>query len=93
MIGFINTSFTITLNHNEFTTTHNQSSAEPLTAEDSLHSHSRYTTDFCSQVKSSHIATDGQSVSQSVSQSWMGLMTRYLLLFDSYGLLIVGRPL
>jgi hypothetical protein len=33
----------------------------------------------------SHIATDGQSV--------MGLMTRYLLLFDSYGLVFVGRPL
>jgi hypothetical protein len=47
-----------------------------------------------SSPKSSHIATDGQSVSQSGSlgiepQLW--LMTRYLLLFDSYGLVFVGR--
>jgi hypothetical protein len=44
----------------------------------------------------SHIATDGQSVSQSVSlgvEPHLGIMTRYLLLFDSYSLVIVGRPL
>jgi hypothetical protein len=36
------------------------------------------------------------TVSQSVSlgvESHLGLMTRYLLLFDSYGLVYVGRPL
>jgi hypothetical protein len=36
------------------------------------------------------------TVSQSVSlgvEPHLGLMTRYLLLFDSYGLVIVGRPL
>jgi hypothetical protein len=36
------------------------------------------------------------TVSQSVSlgvEPQMGLMTRYLLLFDSYGLIFVGRPL
>jgi hypothetical protein len=36
------------------------------------------------------------SVSQSVSlgvEPHLGHMTRYLLLFDSYGLVIVGRPL
>jgi hypothetical protein len=36
------------------------------------------------------------TVSQSVSlgvEPHMGLMTRYLLLFDSYGLVFVGRPL
>jgi hypothetical protein len=40
----------------------------------------------------SHIATDSQSVSQSVlvSSPHLGLMTRYLLLFDSYSLVIVG---
>jgi hypothetical protein len=41
----------------------------------------------------SHIATDGQSVSQSVSlgvEPHVGLMTRYLLLFDSYGLVFCG---
>jgi hypothetical protein len=43
MIGFIDTSFTITLNHNQFTTAHNKSSVKPLTAEDSLHSRSRST--------------------------------------------------
>jgi hypothetical protein len=43
-----------------------------------------------SPITKRHTATDGQSVSQSVS---MGLMTRYLLLFDSYGLVFVGRPL
>jgi hypothetical protein len=43
-----------------------------------------------------HIATDGRSVSQSVSlgvQAHLGIMTRYLLLFDSFGLVFVGRPL
>jgi hypothetical protein len=36
------------------------------------------------------------TVSQSVSlgvEPHMGLMTRYLLLLDSYGLVFVGRPL
>jgi hypothetical protein len=35
-------------------------------------------------------------ISQSVSlgvEPHLGLMTRYLLLFDSYGLVFVGRPL
>jgi hypothetical protein len=38
---------------------------------------------------------DWRSLSQSVlvSSPHLGLMTRYLLLFDSYSLLIVGRPL
>jgi hypothetical protein len=40
----------------------------------------------------SHIATDGQSVSLGV-EFHLRLMTRYLLLFDSYGLVYVGRPL
>jgi hypothetical protein len=50
-----------------------------------------YTPD--TQVKSqsqSHIATDGQSI----SRSWRRApSTGYLLLFDSYGLVFVGRPL
>jgi hypothetical protein len=36
------------------------------------------------------------TVSQSVSlivEPHLGLMTRYLLLFDSYGLVFLGRPL
>jgi hypothetical protein len=44
----------------------------------------------------SHIATVSQSVIQSVSlgvKPNLGPMTRYLLLFDSYDLVIVGRPL
>jgi hypothetical protein len=44
MIGFTNTYFTITLLHNQFTTAHTKSSAELLTAEDSLHSRCRSTT-------------------------------------------------
>jgi hypothetical protein len=36
---------------------------------------------------------DCRSVSQSVSQSWCRGMTRYLLLFDSYGLVFLRRPL
>jgi hypothetical protein len=40
-----------------------------------------------SSQSQNHIATDGQSISK------MGLMTNYLLLFDSYGLVFVGRPL
>jgi hypothetical protein len=46
------------------------------------------------------MTTDGRSVSQSVSQSVsldvkpnLGLMTKYLSLFNSYGLVIVGCPL
>jgi hypothetical protein len=41
--------------------------------------------------RQSHIATDGQSVSLGV-EPHLGLMTRYLVLFDSYGF-FVGRPL
>jgi hypothetical protein len=52
---------------------------------------------WCAPARSqSHIAKDGQSVSQSVSlgvKPNLGLMTGYLLLFDSYGSVIVGRPL
>jgi hypothetical protein len=40
----------------------------------------------------SRIATDGKSVSLGV-EPHLGLMTRYLELFDSYGLVFVGRPL
>jgi hypothetical protein len=40
----------------------------------------------------SHIATDGQSVSLGLEPR-LGLMTRYLLLFDCYGLVFVVRPL
>jgi hypothetical protein len=39
------------------------------------------------KVKVTLRLTVGQSV------SLLGLMTRYLLLFDSYGLVFVGRPL
>jgi hypothetical protein len=47
----------------------------------------------CSESKSH---CDWRSVSQSVSlgvETHLGLMTRYLLLSDSYGLVFVGRPL
>jgi hypothetical protein len=40
----------------------------------------------------SHITTDGQSVSKSCVEPHRGLMTRYLLLFDSYGLVLCGVP-
>jgi hypothetical protein len=40
----------------------------------------------------SHIASDGQSVSLGVERH-LGLKTRYSLLFDSYRLVFVGRPL
>jgi hypothetical protein len=46
------------------------------------------------EFKVSHNPTDG--VSQSISlgvEPHLWLMTRYLLLFDSYGLVFVGRPL
>jgi hypothetical protein len=57
----------------------------------------RFSTDWVkSQSQShSHIATDGRSVSQSVSlgvEPHLGLMARYLLLFDSYGLVFCGAP-
>jgi hypothetical protein len=48
MAGFVNTSFTVTLNLNQFTTAHNKSSAEYVNAEDALYSCSRSTTDSCS---------------------------------------------
>jgi hypothetical protein len=44
----------------------------------------------------SYIATGCRSVSQSVSlgvEPHLGLMTRYLFLYDSYSLVFVGRPL
>jgi hypothetical protein len=47
---------------------------------------------WLSSQSQSHIATDGQSVSLCVEPN-LGLMTRYLLLFDSYGLIFVERPL
>jgi hypothetical protein len=45
-----------------------------------------------SSQKQSHIATDRQSVSLGV-EPHLRLMTRYLLLFDSYGLVFAGRLL
>jgi hypothetical protein len=48
------------------------------------------------KVKVTLPLTVSQSVSQPVSlgvEPHLGLMTRYLLLFDSYGLVFVGRPL
>jgi hypothetical protein len=61
-----------------------------------------FTSRYCSisqsqtQSQSPLQLTVSQSVSQSVSlgvESHLGLMTRYLLLFDSYGLVFVGRSL
>jgi hypothetical protein len=54
-----------------------------------LSSHSCTSSDFCHSQ--SHITTDGQSVSLGV-EPYLGLMTRYLLLFDSYGLVFCGAP-
>jgi hypothetical protein len=44
------------------------------------------------KVKVTLRLTAGQSVSLGVKPH-LGLMTRYLLLFDSHGLVFVGRPL
>jgi hypothetical protein len=44
------------------------------------------------KVKVTLRLTVGQSVSLGV-EPLLGLMTRYLLLFDGYGLVFVGRPL
>jgi hypothetical protein len=41
------------------------------------------------EICQSHIANDGQSVSLGV-EPHLGLMTKYLLLFDSYGLVFCG---
>jgi hypothetical protein len=38
----------------------------------------------------SHFTTDGQSVSRSWCRAHLGLMTRYLVLFDSYGRFFCG---
>jgi hypothetical protein len=51
---------------------------------------------FASQVKVKVKVTLRLTVGQSVSlgvEPHLGLMTRYLLLFDSYGVVFVGRPL
>jgi hypothetical protein len=50
------------------------------------------TTTALSVHSHSHIATDSQSVSLGVEPN-LWLMARFLLLFDSYGLVFVGRPL
>jgi hypothetical protein len=50
---------------------------------------------FCEELIKKSV-TLRLTVSQSVSlgvELHLGLMTRYLLLFDSYGLVFVGRPL
>jgi hypothetical protein len=53
----------------------------------------------CKTTTTTHVkfkVTLRLTVSQSVSlgvEPNLGLMTRYLLLFDSYGLVFVGRPL
>jgi hypothetical protein len=47
---------------------------------------------YLSQVKVTLRLTVSQSVSLGV-EPHMGLMVRYLLLFDSYGVIFVGRPL
>jgi hypothetical protein len=53
---------------------------------------------WCSSQSQSYIATDGQPVSQSVSQLSLGvephlrLVTRYLLFFDSYRFVSCGAP-
>jgi hypothetical protein len=49
----------------------------------------------CLSADKSKSHCDGQSVSQSVSlgvEPHLELTTRYLLLFDNYGLVFVGRP-
>jgi hypothetical protein len=61
-----------------------------LIAEASLHSASPYMSP--TSQSQSHTATDGQSASLGV-EPILGLMTRYLLLFDSYCLVFVRRPL
>jgi hypothetical protein len=52
----------------------------------------RDTTSVKVKVKVTLRLTVGQSVSFGV-EPHLGLMTRYLLLFDSYGLFFLGRPL
>jgi hypothetical protein len=80
MIGFINTSLTISLNHNQFTTAHNKSSAEPLTAEDSLHSHSRSTTILSSLLtwNSALHSLGADPKENTVSQKFVGVFTALL---------------
>jgi hypothetical protein len=88
MIEFINASCTITLNHNQSTTAHNKSSAEPLTAEDSLHSRSYSTTD----LNSSNFALyslGADPTENTVSQQFVGVFTAPLprngrLIFPRY---------
>jgi hypothetical protein len=77
MIGVINTSFTIILNHNQFTTAHNKSSAEPLTAEDSLHYRSRSTT-FLNSLptwNSALYSLGADPTENTVNQQFVGVFT------------------
>jgi hypothetical protein len=48
-------------------------------------------TELNCQSSQSHIATDGQSVSLGI-EPHLGLVTRYLLFLDSYGLVSCGAP-
>jgi hypothetical protein len=86
MIGFIDTFITVTRNHNQLYPLHKSLGHAPFSFLFSMY--------FDQQAKvKSHIATDGQSISKSWCRADVGLMTRYLLLFDSYGLVVfVGRP-
>jgi hypothetical protein len=65
--------------------------SSPLTHSPTKSLHSTALTELSSQSQA-HIATDCQSLSLRV-EPHLGLMTGYFLLFDSYGLVFVGRPL
>jgi hypothetical protein len=91
-LDLLTPSCTISLNHNKLQLTVNlQPNPSSLTAEDSLHSRSRSTTDFFVWV----LRYDQRSVGKSVLEqsTLLGLTTRSILLSDSCGFVGMGRPL
>jgi hypothetical protein len=78
MLNFIEHFFTITINHSPISYFHSSLRHAPISSS------------FCQLLNSEQVkVTLRLTVSQSVSlvvEPHLGLMTRYLLLFDSYGL-------
>jgi hypothetical protein len=70
-LDLLTPSCTVSLNHSQLHefTIHLQPNPSYLTAEDSLHSCSRPTTDFCQSQRQSYVTTDGQSASLSCNKA------------------------
>jgi hypothetical protein len=89
MIGFIEHFFIITVNYSATANLHSSLGNAPFSF---LYSQLLLSSKVKVKVKVTLRLTVSQSVSLSV-EPHLGPMARYQILFDSYGLVFVGRPL